>query len=214
VALTLAADGIAGRWSVQVAHDKGDVAYRGLTQLALPVRTTTALDVKRAALRWTPSWEPGLGRVTFALHAELSYQLIVRAIRASPLSLPLTEKLDATSLRGGILATLPLNQAWRLQTEGQLSRPLAQHLKVNSFGFYDEFTLRPGAQTSRRIALGLVWQPATHWQGGLWASREYWRFGNSDNRDVTRDGTVVGSASYPGSRQRLDGLGLRITHLF
>lgn len=214
VALALGLGGPLGHWTLQVAHEQGDVVYRGLTQLGLPVRTTTRLDVKRLLLGWSPQWELKLGPVALMPHAGLSWQRIDRAIQANAMASALTEKLDATAARLGLMARLPLAGIWSLQAEGQVSRPLHQSLHVNTFGFYDSFTLRPGARTADRLALGVVWRAAEHWQGGLWVSREHWRFGESVAREIFRDGEAVGSANYPGSRQRLDGLALRVAYTF
>ena len=49
---------------------------------------------------------------------------------------------------------------------------------------------------------------------GLWLSRQHWRFGRSGERPLRQGGTIVGTAAYPGSRQLLDGVSLRLESQF
>jgi hypothetical protein len=213
IAVTLAADGPLGRWALHAAHEGGDVAYRGVSQFGLPVRTTTLLDVNRLAVRWAPAWAPRFGSVRLQPELQLTRQRIGRAIRPSQSSTALTEKLDALFIHGGLSVLLPLSDRWSLRVDGELNRSLALRLHVDTFGFYDDLVLRPAAHAAGRFGVAVSWQPAPDLRAAICVGREYWRFGASGSREVARDGVVVGSANYPGSHQRLDGISLRIEYL-
>lgn len=211
-AVGLVVRGTSGQWALQAAHEAGDLVYDGFTQFGLPLRTSTSLGVNRLALGWVP-WEPRLGPVTLWPGLQLTRQRITRAIRASPLSTPLTEKLDTTFVHAGVSMRLALSSRWSVQADGALGRPLAQRLLVDTAGIYDKFTLRPAARTVGRFGAGIAWQPSSDLCASLRIGHESWHFGSSGSRVITRDGVAVGSATYPGSRQRLDGVALHIEWL-
>lgn len=211
-AVTLATRGNLSQLALRAAHEEDDIRYVGVTQLGVPVQTTTNLTNQNIALRWTAPRGLKLGRVEVRPHAEIARQRMRRAIRATALALPLTEILKATSLQAGLEVGLPLREDWELKIDMHLARPLQQELLVDTFGFYDKFSLRPHHATSGALAAGVEWQMAAKWRGGLWVSHERLRFGSSGARDVSRDGEVVGSSNYPGSHHEFTGLALRVEY--
>lgn len=214
VALGLAVDSAWGRWSVQAAHEQGDAGYTGVSQTGIPVRTVTDLRVQRLELRWEPAWQVRQGNLTLGGHAGLAHQRLDRAIRASDVTGPLTEELDATWLRGGMQLSVSLAASWTLQAEAHLAWPLQLDLGVDSFGVHDNFSLQPRRRISDLIAAGVTWQATSRVRAGLWLSRRHWRFGRSSERPLRQDGVMVGTAAYPGSDQLLDGVSLRLEYQF
>ena len=214
LALGLSVDSASGRWSVQAAHAQGDVGYTGVSQTGVPLRTVTDLRVQRLELFWAPAWQFQHGDVSLGGHAGFAHQRLHRAIRASEVSGPLTETLDATWLQGGMLVEVPLAGSWWLQAEARLAWPLRLDLDVESFGVYDDFSLRPRRRLSNRMAAGVLWQATPRLRTGLWLTHEHWRFGRSGERPLHQDGAMVGTASYPGSRQLLAGVSLRLEYQF
>lgn len=206
--------GAGGRWVLRAAQEQGELSYDGFSQLGIPIFTTTGLRVRSLALRWSPRGRFEAGSVAIGGGAEAAHQRIDRAIQPGPQSQALNEILDASWIRGLLAVEWPAHGAWALHARARLAWPIARRLHVDTFGTYDAFALEPRARLSGDAGVGIEWRPATALRAGLWVTHETWRFGRSSTRDVTRDGAVVGTASYPGSRQRLRGVALRVEGWF
>jgi len=214
IAIGIGTDSTQGRWTLQAGYERGEPGYRGVSQTGDPLSTTTELRVRRLALRWAPPWQARVQSVTLGGYAEVAHQRIDRAIQPTAQSLALREWMDTTWLRGGVMLHVPMNQAWSVQADAQLAWPLAQRLGVDASGIYDPFGLTPQRRVSNQIGAGLAWRATPRLQVELWATADYWRFGRSTSRPVTRDGETAGTAEYPGSRQSLHGLRLRLESWF
>lgn len=213
IAMELASTGRVGHWTLRVAQEQGELSYDGFSQLGIPILTTTELRARSLVLGWQPA-QLHAGATTITGGFEFAHQRIDREIQPGPLSQALTEILDATWVRGTVGAGWPFHANWSLQARAALAWSVARRLEVNTFGTYDRFTLTPRPRLSYRIGVGVEWRASAQLRAGLWAGREEWRFGRSAVRDVRRDAVVVGSAEYPGSRQILDGLTLRMEAWF
>lgn len=204
--------GPAGQWSLLARQDKGRIAYRGVNQLMLPVVTRTHLKVQVLELQWTPDWRARLGPIDLGGALELAQQRIDRAIQPSPSSQALSEVLEITWIRAAVVAEWPFHPTLSLKVRESLAWPLRQELGVETFGAFDPFSLRPRARASHGAHAGIEWRPIEGLRAGLWVEGERWRFGRAPARTVYRDGEAAGSASYPGSRQKLEGARLRMEY--
>jgi hypothetical protein len=214
LALSLELGGGAGTWTLRGSVARGTVRYGGLSQLGIPLSTTTNLLIDTAELTWAPPWSAQIARLGLQPRIGVSSRLIDRAVQASAQSTRLTEKLDAAQLHVALMASYPLGMQWKLRAEADLARAVRQRLHVDTFGFYDKFTMIPHARNEVRFAAGIEWEAGAHWGMALQFERQQLRFGNDGPRDVSRDGVVVGSANYPGSGQHLSGARLRIRYRF
>lgn len=214
IAVGIGADGERGRWTLKAGYERGEPGYRGVSQTGDPLNTTTGLRVRRLALRWAPPWQASVHSVAVDGYAELAHQRIDRSIQPTEQSLALREWMDTTWLRGGLMLHAPFTEAWSVQANAQLAWPLAQRLRVDAPGIYDPFRLTPGRRMSNQIGAGFAWRATPRLRVELWATGDYWRFGRSPSRTITRDGETAGTAEYPGSRQSLHGLSLRLESWF
>lgn len=211
---SVAVDGWRGRWSLQAAHESGMMSYAGLDQLGAPVVTVTDLGADSVALRWTPDWRPAYRMVTLDSHFELAHQIIERDIQRGPLSRPLSEHMQSVWLRAGSTLRMPLSGDWSMELDGQLAWPLQQQLHVDSFGVYDDFVLKPQARASLQAGFAISWQATGDLRLLLRATHERWQFGASAEKQISKQGTVVAVAEYPGSRQRMNGFSLQVRRTF
>ena len=211
--LAVGAPAFGARWQLQATRLAGTVAYEGRTQFGFPRGTATRLQLERLGLRVTPQVRLPLGPGSLGWQAGLGAQRIDRAIQASLLSLPATEVLHSRVLDLGLDWRQDLGHAWQWQAGLATHWPLWQRLRVNTFGEFDPFSLRPGQRgwTSAELALQWAWTPAVALVAGLRA--EGLRFGPAAAAAITRGGQPAGVSSYPGSTQRLlaTQLGLRVT---
>lgn len=213
-ALSLQLEGDTGAWTVLGSSARGTVRYRGFSQLGVPLSTSTKLQLDAAELRWSPPWSVRVAGFLVQPRAGLSSRRIDRAVQASAQSTPLTETLDATRLHVAMVVTHPLGERWQLQAEADYARPLRQRLSVETAGVYDDFTMHPHAGHALDFAFGVEWQLAMHWTLGLRLEHQQLAFGTDGPVDVRREGVIVGSANYPGSRQHLGGAKLRVGYRF
>jgi hypothetical protein len=214
VALSVEVAGGSGAWTLRGSSARGTVHYGGLSQLGVPLSTTTRLQVDAAELGWSPPWSMRIAEFELQPRLGVSSRHIDRAVQASAQSTRLTEKLDASQVHVAMVARRPLGMGWRLHVEAELARPFRQRLHVDTFGFYDDFTMRPHARNAVRFAAGVEWEHGAHWGLALQVEQLQLKFGTDGPRDVSRDGAVVGSANYPGSVQHLAGAQLRIRYRF
>ncbi len=201
------------RGQLELARTEAALTYTGRSSFGLPLLSQTAwrheqadlLAVRDAAL--TPAlhgWAGlGLGRST-----------AVRAIAATDVSLPLTERLQRREALVDLgLRWQPAAARWALLAEGRLRQPLSQRLQAESPGGLDAVQLRPDAGSAWRLRLGLQaalpLAPGLRW--GLHLHRERVRVGASGEVPARRQGLPVGTASFPGSVARQRGTALSLT---
>jgi hypothetical protein len=213
-ALSVEWGGGSGTWTLRQSMARGTVRYGGISQLGIPLSTTTQLEVDATEVRWSPPRSAHIARLTLQPRIGVSWRLIDRAVQASPRSTRLTEKLDATQLLVALMASYPLGMQWTLRAEAEAAKAVRQRLHVDTFGFYDKFTMSPHARYEVRFAAGIEWESGEHWGLAAGFERQQLRLGTDGPRDVSRDGEVVGSANYPGSEQHLSGARLRIRYRF
>jgi hypothetical protein len=214
IAVGIGVQGARGGWTLQAGYERGEPHYRGVTQTGIPLNTTTELRVRRLALRWAPPWQARIHAMVLDGYAELAHQRVDRAIQPTAQSLRLREWMDTTWLRSGAMLHVPLNQAWSVHADAQIAWPLQQRLDVDASGLYDPFSLTPRRRISNQISAGLAWHATPQLRVEMWATGDYWRFGPSSPRPISRGGENAGTAAYPGSRQSLHGVRLRLEASF
>ncbi len=202
-----------GAWRLggQFSRASGSVDYAGQTQFALPLVTTSGVVREDLALSVQRLW-PAFGeRMTLSLGAGASALRSARDIRATPFSSELSETLrarqwllEAGASTNGALLDRPL----RFSFTARSSRPWRQTLAVDAHGLFDPLELEPQPRWSWQFGLAAQWQMAPAWALGLQAGWDRYRPGVGDSRAALRNGVPVGSASYPGSDQRMRSLDL------
>jgi hypothetical protein len=210
IAAGIGTEGSHGRWTLQAEYERGEPDYQGMSQTGDALETTTQVRARRLSVRWAPPWQVRVRSVEMDGHAEVAHQRLDRNIEPTAQSLPLRESMATTWLRGGVRLHAPLSPAWSLHADAQLSWPLAQQLHVDTFGVYDPFELTPQRRLSNQIGAGIAWQPTPKVRVEFRATADAWRFGRSASRSISRGGEAAGNAEYPGSRQSLHGLRLKI----
>ena len=208
---TLALHAAVGAWRPGLALQAldGTLQYDGRTQIGLPLQTRTGLQWRRAALTLAPSAFVPLGPLALQPQLALGHLRMARAIAATPVSLPTTETLQATTLGLGAAATWSSGTlAWQLGLDGR--RPLRQRLEVDTFGVLDPYVLRPQSRWSTQLLGTVAWSPQPGWTLRLGARREALNVGASQAELVTADGRPAAVSAYPGSRQRLRGWSLEL----
>lgn len=200
---------------VQATRLQGDVAYDGRTQVGVPLRTRSDLQLDRLRLEWAPSMlatEGAAGR--WQLSVGLGRQRLDRGIRASANALPLREVLTNTTAGLALAWQAALSGATSLHLRAQLDWPLSQHLRVDSFGVLDVYRLRPGPRLQSGLSLELLHGLDTNWALVLRARIDAGRVGASEPVLVLRDGRPAALSRYPGSRQRASSLALGLERQF
>jgi hypothetical protein len=208
---TLALQATVGGWRPGLALQAldGTLQYDGRTQIGLPLQTRTGLQWRRATLTLAPAAPVPLGPLVLQPQLALAHLRLARAIAATPISLPTTETLHATTLGLGTTATWTTGPlAWQLGLDGR--RPLRQRLEVDTFGVLDAYALRPQSRWSTQLLGALAWSPQPGWTLRLAARREALNLGASPAALVTSDGQPAAVSAYPGSRQRLRGWTLEL----
>ncbi len=187
---------------------QGGLAYSGYTQVGLPLQTDTALRWQRLQLSAGPAARLDTGLGSLGLSAGVAQLVVRRAIAATPRSLPVTETLRLGLLSAGGDWRLALPGAAQLQVGLQWHAALDTRLVVDSPGVFDRYSLAP--QRSGWPALGLVleWPLAPRWSLLASLHHEVLQLGSAPARPVYNQGRLAGVSSYPGSRQRLQRLGL------
>jgi hypothetical protein len=193
---------IAGQWSS--AH--GVLDYVGQTQFGIPLYTATELRREDAAVSLWHVWPLGLSNTSLSLGGGLSALRIARDILPTPISSELTETLrsrqyqlsasvgSAQAFLGRTL-NLSLFAAWR--------RPFAQSLEVDAHGTLDPLVLRPASTWSSQAGVVASMAFGRGITLGLEAGADRFRPGPGRGVTAYHNGLAVGSASYPGSQQRL-----------
>jgi hypothetical protein len=191
----------------------GSLRYDGLTQLGLPLTTSTGLRLQRAELALAAAaWAvPGGFELVPAL--ALGEQRIERAIAATPASLPTTETMHSRFIAIDAAMRRSFGSA-ALQLALRAAVPLRQRLDIDTFGVYDSYSLQPQRQGSTRLTLRGEWAFAPGWTLAAEAGSETLKFGNADGRLVTAGGQPAAISSYPGSRQRLRSTAVAVTAAF
>ena len=204
---TLGLQHAAGPWLVRgdFRESRGTLDYTGRTQLGLPLLTTTALshrDLEVAAgYRW-----PLAGTSSVAVIAGVEVLRTFRDIRATAFTTALTETL--TSRRGALgsraqTAVTVAGRPLRLAVSVDATRPWSQDLSVDTHGLTDALVLHPRPRWGRRVDFEAMWQVAGSIALGVSAGQEVLRIGSAPSVTAYRSGLPVGSASYPGTVQRL-----------
>ncbi|WP_425257941.1 hypothetical protein ACPOLB_20770 [Rubrivivax sp. RP6-9] len=208
---TLALHAAVGAWRPGLALQAldGTLRYDGRTQIGLPLQTRTGLQWRRAAWTLEPAASVALGPLALQPRLSLARLRLERAIAATPVSLPTTETLQATTLGLGATATWTAGTlAWQAGLDGR--RPLRQRLEVDTFGVLDPYALRPQSRWSTQVLGAVAWTPHPGWTLRLGARREALNLGASQAALVTADGRPAAVSAYPGSRQRLRGWSLEL----
>lgn len=209
-------------WQISWEHLHDTVPYDGVTQTGVPITTQSRILANRySALThcaWItqPDWSlaPLLGLEQFQLDRTIA------ATPPSPPSLPLgTQALqEVLTTRRAILGLsakwMPPKQAWTLTAGVQMMPSWHQSLKVNTYGTYDEKSLRPGHSTDWRLNLSAAypWSPQTLLTAN-W-TRESFKPGASGTEALTKNGIPSASIQYPGSQQFLSGIKFGVLFLF
>jgi hypothetical protein len=194
------------QWVGELSRASGVLDYAGQTQFGIPLYTRTDLQREDAALSLRHTASPGLANVRLSVGAGVSALRIVRDIRPTPISSELTETLRSRQfvLSAGAGTTLVLiDQAMDLSAFALWRRPWAQTLAVDAHGLFEPLTLRPRAAWSSQAGLSASVAAGRAVRLGVGFGMDVFRPGASGSALVYRNGVPVGSASYPGSRQRL-----------
>jgi len=202
-------------WWLSASRLEGEPDYRGRTQIGLPLATAT----RQLQHDWRVGGPLGQasvagGQLQWALEGARRRQW--RDIQPTPLSTRLTERLQwwQLGLQGKAswpLEWLPDVEAWG---QGAWSRGWCEQLRAD-FHLAGEpaVTVRPAATMARSLSWGARWAPAPAWSLELAWHDERLHHASSPAQPYWRNGQVVGSVTYPGSRQRLSGYTLGVVYL-
>ena len=211
-ALALTATWAPVAWRLSARSLQGGIAYRGYTQLGLPLQTQTDL-------RWRHwhGWAGPSDRVqttvgSFGIAAGAGQLVLRRAIRATARSLPVTETLRLGLVSAGGDWQLPLPGGGLLHGQLQWHHALVRRLAVDSGTVLDPYHLEPGRSGWASLGAGLQWPLAAGVHLVATLAHDALRVAAAPARVVYRQGQPAGISSYPGSRQRLQtiGIGLRV----
>jgi hypothetical protein len=114
----------------------------------------------------------------------------------------------------GLRGTHEVKHDLRLVAEIQLTRTFDPDVKVDFGGLFDEMRLALGEETGLRASLALDWRfgHATTLRLSPWY--ESWEFGRSDDRDLYRNGILVGTVYEPRSETHHAGVTLSLMWRF
>jgi hypothetical protein len=198
----------AGTWALEarVARREGTLVYEGLTQLGLPLLSSTRLRWDEVALQLHRGGSWGPAGTRWALQGGFEGLVLQRAIQPTPLTGALTETLrrhgPAAGLRLEQPVPLPALGLWSLAAGWHWSRPWRQTLDVDAHGVFDPLRLAPAHGTNRAWQLALRWTPAPGWTLALQGTRQRLEVGGAGLQPVWHNGALLGAVSYPGSQQR------------
>ncbi|MEY2952443.1 MAG: hypothetical protein RLZZ401_530 [Pseudomonadota bacterium] len=213
---------LTGRWQNQawfadVSHGvaRGEVVYEGITQIGIPLTTTSRLALSQSRARVGYLWQVSEG-LEWQWSGGVERLQVDRNILPALLSLPLREVLTVSRAVVGVdgryqPATLP-----RLSVSGgvALLPGLGSRLAVDSFGLYDPISLTPARHTDWRLHMTTAWQLAPNQSLTLTLQREDLRPGSSTTEIWTRNGTPAAGVRYPGSAQSLTSLSMGLAWAF
>lgn len=182
---------------------QGGLVYQGFTQLALPLHSTTQLQLQRLQLRVEPGQRLALGPGSLGVGIGLETLQIERAIAATPRSLPTTETLRLNLATVGADWQLSLPTGARLRLDMQWHEALDNRMAVDTFGALDRYHLVPQRSGWAAGGVSLRWPLGQRLALQLSVQAETLRIGPGDGVPVYRAGRLAGLSSYPGSRQRL-----------
>jgi len=194
------------QWVGELSRASGVLGYVGQTQFGIPLYTRTDLRREDAALSLKHIVSPGFASARLSVGVGVSALRIVRDILPTPISSELTETLKARQLFlcAGAGTTLVLfGTPLTLSAVAMWRRPWAQTLDVDAHGLFEPLVLRPRATWSSRGGLSASVAAGRAVTLGLGVGIDLYRPGASGSALAYRGGVPVGSASYPGSRQRL-----------
>jgi hypothetical protein len=203
-----------GDWTVRAAlrQSRGTLDYAGQTQFGLPLFTQTDLARREVAIAAEHGWQFDDGP-TLSLGGGIESLRTVRDIRSTPISGALTETLRTRqwvlTARAAMTTSLA-DQPLRWGTRLELTRPWSQSLAVDAHGAVDPLVLRPGQRWGGRLGFDAAWALGAALELGLSLGLEHYRPGASEAQTAFSGGIPVGSASYPGSVQKVRHLGLSL----
>ena len=193
-------------WGLSLQQLQGKVAYAGRTQLGLPIRSSSQIDLQELLLEaGHPVLAAGPWRV--GARAALGQRRIHRSIAPTLLSTPLTETLEWRHAQLGLQADWQAGGGWFANADLRLEQGLAARLAVDFHGLADPAWVQPGhAGLGHSLGLGV----GRAWPNGLSLQLQYSQarqpYGASPWVLQTRGGLAVGQLRYPGSSQGLDAL--------
>jgi hypothetical protein len=195
-------------WQASFQTAQGTVAYRGATQLGIPLASTSRLHWQSLQLQATHPWAD----TPWSFGAQLDWTERRRAIAASQISLPLTETQSALALGLVVRGEWRLPGDWTLSSQASLSRNLNSHLDVVPGASFDplRLALKPSWQSELSLTASRALQPGLQIQTSL-TTRQL-KLGTSDPAVLTSAGTPVGVLRYPGSTQRDWGLAVGVRY--
>lgn len=195
-------------WRLSARSLQGGIAYRGFTQLGLPLQTQTDL-------RWLHlhGWVGSTHRMqttvgSFGIAAGAGQLMVKRAIRATARSLPVTETLRLQLVSAGGDWRLPLSRGGLLHGQLRWHHAFARSLAVDTGTVLDPYDLEPRNGNWASIGAGLQWPLAAGVNLTVSLEHDALRVAAAPARVVYRQGQLAGFSSYPGSRQRLQTIGI------
>lgn len=198
-------------WGLSLQQLQGKVDYAGRTQLGLPIRSRSQIDLQDW---WLDFRQPVLAAGPWRIDATaaLGQRRIHRRIAPTLLSTPLTETLDWCHAQLGAHAHWQAGGGWFAGADLRLEQGLAARLAVDFHGLADNTSVRPGHGAighSAALAVGRAWPKGLSLQ--LQYSQARQPYGASAWAPQTRGGVPAGQLRYPGSSQGLDALALGLS---
>lgn len=224
-------------WHLSHASVDGPIAYRGFSQIGLPIATTTQLQRDRWQVGWDwrllggssaaaqPGWQLAAG---LRWEAERLDRFIYPSVAALGLKETLHERRVGASVRAGF------ERAGQDRVTGARSTavwwapvvPVAAHaqlqrfqtrrsrLDVNTFGIYDPLALALPASTHWRSEWGLDWSLAPQVRVQLRVGQQTLRPSAGGPVVATSQGQPVANITYPGAQIWLRDVGLGLSWRF
>ena len=189
----------------QVSYYSGAVRYDGQTQSGLPVTTRTDEGIfDGSALAGVHVRLPnGFGSAVFA---GAGYRHWNRGIRSTQSAAGLSEIYDWWYALVGVNGSYRASKRMRWTADLRLARPLNPSIRVKFGNALDDKTLKLGEKTGYRLAL--AWHYSLTGRAGLEISPFYeqWKLGRSATRNLTQNGTPLGTLYEPRSEAKSRGL--------
>jgi hypothetical protein len=206
----------AWRIDIDIEQARSTLAYQGLTQVGVPLATTTQWRQDSIGMQGRRLWNlgrpqaDGSGAGTWQAEAQLGLRSrsALRAIQPTAFTTLLQEQLDSTEWLAGAalhVRSVIAGQRWGARAEWRVARPLAQRLAVEAPGSFERVALHPAARSGQRKSLQLAWYSGSAWSLHWTWNTETLRPGASQAVFAFRNGFPVGQITFPGSEQRLAG---------